>query len=78
MSSYPYSISHYYKFQYLKILFIHFLRERGREGERGRETLVCGCLSHAPYWGPGPQPRHVPRLGIEPVTFQFTGWHSIH
>ena len=17
---------------------------------------MCGCLSHAPYWGPGPQP----------------------
>ena len=23
-----------------------------------------GCLSRAPYWGPGLQPRHV--LGIEP------------
>ena len=32
-----------------------------REGrERGRETFMCGCLSHAPYWGPGLQPRHVP------------------
>ena len=37
-----------------------------------------GCLSHAPNWGPGPQPRHVPRPGIEPMTFWFTGWHSIH
>ena len=26
---------------------------------RGREISVCGCLSHAPYWGPGPQPRYV-------------------
>ena len=34
-------------------------RERGREGERGRETSMCGCLSCAPNWGPGPQPRHV-------------------
>ena len=21
---------------------------------------MCGCLSCAPYWGPGLQPRHVP------------------
>ena len=25
---------------------------------------MCGCLSHALCRGPGPQPRHVPRLGI--------------
>ena len=30
------------------------------ETKRGRETSVCGCLSRTPYWGPGPQPRHVP------------------
>ena len=35
-----------------------------REGE-GRETSVCICFSHAPRWGPGPQPRLVPWLGIE-------------
>ena len=34
--------------------------ERGREGEGGRETSRCGCLSLVPYWGPDPQPRHVP------------------
>ena len=39
---------------FFKILFIF------REGEGGRETSMCGCLSHAPYWGPDPQPRHVP------------------
>ena len=27
---------------------------------------------------PGLQPRHVPQLGIEPVTLCFTGQHSIH
>ena len=26
---------------------------------------MCGCLSHAPYWGPGLQPRCVPWLGTE-------------
>ena len=32
---------------------------------------MCGCLSHGPHCGPGPQPRHVPWLGIEPVTLWF-------
>ena len=45
---------------FFKILFVF------REGKRGRETSMferyinCGCLSHTPSWGPGPQPRHVP------------------
>ena len=30
---------------------------------------MSGCLSHTPYWGPGPKPRH----GIEPSTLRFTG-----
>ena len=38
---------------------------------------MCGCLSHAPYWGPGSQPRHVPRLEIEPATPWFVGSLSI-
>ena len=43
------------------IFFTFIFRERGREGrKRGRETLMCGCLSCAPYWGPCLQPRHVP------------------
>ena len=38
-----------------------FLEGEGKEGrKRGRETSVCGCFSHAPHWGPGLQPRHVP------------------
>ena len=24
---------------------------------------MCGCLSHAPYWRPGLQPRHVAETG---------------
>ena len=44
--------------------FIYLFLE-GKEGrKRGRETLIS-CLSHAPNWGPGPQPRHVPWLGIK-------------
>ena len=52
-------------------------RGEGREKERERNIHV-GCLSHTPFWGPGLQPRHVPRMGIEPVTLWFTGWCSVH
>ena len=45
---------------------------------RGRETSMCGCLWHSPYWGPGLQPSQVVCLGIEPVTFWFAAPHSIH
>ena len=44
--------------------------ERGEGKERGRETLMCDCLSHLlppPHWGPGPKPRSVPWWGIEPA-----------
>ena len=39
---------------------------------------MCGCLLCTPNWGPSLQPRHVPWLGIKPVTLWFAGWHSIH
>ena len=39
---------------------------------------MCSYHSHAPYWGPGLQPRHVPWLGIEPATPWFAGWSFIH
>ena len=62
-------------------LFI--FRQWGREGEREGEKHQCVVASHLPappltHWGPGPQPRHVPWLGIELVTIRFTGWHSVH
>ena len=40
--------------------FIYLLLEREEGKEKERETSMCGCLSHAPYWGLGLQPRHVP------------------
>ena len=55
--------------------FIYLLLERG-EGERG--PSMCGCLLRAPYWGPGPQPRLVPCVGIKPATLWFAGRCSIH
>ena len=68
------------------LLFIHLIFKKdfiyfifGGEGRRrGRETSMCGCLLHAPYWGPGPQLRQVPWLGIELVTLWFAGQYSIH
>ena len=57
-------------------LFIFREGKRGRR--RGRETSMCACLSHTPYWRPGPKPRHVLWLGIEHVTLWFAGQHSIH
>ena len=39
---------------------------------------MCGCISHTLDWGPGPQPRHEPWLGIEPATLWVAGRHSIH
>ena len=40
-----------------------FFRERERERERGKETSMLGCLLSVPYWGPGPQTRHVSWTG---------------
>ena len=48
--------------------FIYLFLE-GKGGRKsGRKTSMCGCPSCGPHWGPGPQPRHVPWLGIEPAT----------
>ena len=51
--------------------------------KKGRETLTCERNIDwmplvCPKGVPGPQPRLVPWLGIEPVTFLFIGQHAIH
>ena len=61
-------LKRFFKKIFLKILFIYLERGKGAR-KKGRETSMCGCLSHAPYWASGPQHRHVPWLGIKPVTF---------
>ena len=43
-------------------IYLFFERREGRI-KRGTEASMCGCFSHPPYWGPGPQPRPVPWLG---------------
>ena len=65
---------------YLIILF-YFREERRRKRER--ETSMCernstGCLLHAPNWGPGQQPRHVPGTGIKPENFRLIVSCSVH
>ena len=47
-----------------------FLRERGREREREGNINVWLPLMW-PHWGPGPQHRHVPWLGIERRHFSW-------
>ena len=49
-------------------LRFYFFREGKGGRKRGRETSKCGCLSRAPYWGPGPQPKHMPWLGPDPLS----------
>ena len=60
---------------FFKSLFI--FRGEGREKESEKKSM-WGCLSYAPYWGPGPRPRHVLWLGVELATLWFTGWCSVH
>ena len=46
------------EFFFKKMFYLFLDRGEGREDER--ETSVCGCRLHTPFWGPGLQPRHVP------------------
>ena len=41
------------------VIYLFSKRGEGKE-KRGRETSVCGRLSHGPQWGPDSQPRCVP------------------
>ena len=67
---------------FLKKDFTYLLLEKGggreRDGEKHVRDTLIGCLLHTPNWGLGTQPRHVPRLGIEPVTFWVTGQCAVH
>ena len=63
--------------------YLSIFREKGREGQRGRETLMCERyidwfpLTRA-LLGTWPITWHVSWLGIEPAALQFTGRSSIH
>ena len=43
-----------------------------------REARFTTSYLPPPYWRPGPQPKHVPWLGVEPAPLWFAGQHSIH
>ena len=56
-----------YELYYFFKDLIYLILERGEgRGKKERDKHQCvrdtltSCLSHAPNWGPGPQPRHVP------------------
>ena len=57
------------EFPFFLRLYLFIFREG--KGGRKREISMCGCLSRGPHWGPGPQPRHMSWLGIEPTTLWF-------
>ena len=55
--------------------FIYLFLDGGESREKERERNINWLpLAPAPIEGPAPQPRHVPWLGMEPVTFRFAGW----
>ena len=65
------------KLWFLKGFYLLLERREGREKERERNINAWLPFLHPLHWGPGPQPRHVPWLEIEPATLWFTGQHSI-
>ena len=42
--------------------FTYLFLERGEGRKRGRETSMCGCLSHTPYWDLACNPGMCPDL----------------
>ena len=50
-------------------------RKRGKKHVLEKHRVVASRMP--PTRAPGPQPRHVSWLGIEPTTLQPTGWHSM-
>ena len=68
---------------FFKRFYLFIFTERGREGERERnidvrEIHLLVASRTPPTEDLTCNPRHVPWLGIEPATLQFTDWHSIH
>ena len=64
-------------FPLLLLLFWFFKKEREKSIDVREKHWSAASYMHSDQW-PNPQPRHVPDRGIEPVTFQCTGWRSNH
>ena len=70
---------HFLNIYFFICLFVSFLGKGEGKREREGEKHLCVVASYTPHtWGPGLQPRHVPWLGIKPMTLWFTGQHSVH
>ena len=72
-----YYLIHFFDIYLIVFFFKDLYLERGREGETERSIILWLPLT-CPYWGPGPQPRHGPWLGIELATLCFAAGRSIH
>ena len=79
-TAFPSSFSFFSFFKGINFFFLRFYLFLDRKGgrKRGRETSMCGCLSHAPPLWTWPTTRHVPCLGRKPATFWVTGHCSIY
>ena len=75
----PFSIFFNLKFLIFRKDFIYLFLERvdGKEKEGEKHQGVVASQA-PPCWGPGPQPRHVPWLGIELASLWFAGPCSVH
>ena len=65
-------------FFFLDFIYLFSERGEGRDNEGKKNTNVWLPLTCPLNWGPGPQPRHVPWVGIELATLWFAGRRSVH
>ena len=63
-------------FPFFRFYYLFIFREGKGVRKRGRETSVCGCLSHAPCWGPVRFPGCA--LTGNLTGESLAGLHSIH
>ena len=61
----------------LFLIDLFIFRQRGKVGGKKRETSMCGRTRAPPGGELSHNPRHVPPLGMEPVTLWFAGQQSI-
>ena len=59
-ASFHMSLGPRHNFFFRFYLFIYLFTEKKGERKRGRETSMCGFLSHSPHWKSGLQPRYAP------------------
>ena len=67
----------HHSFFFKDFIYLFLEKGEGRVKERERSINMWMPVTCSPL-GAGPQPRHVPWLGIEPATLWFAGQCSIH